>query len=114
MIFVVSVVAFLACLYTPQKSVVLIAHRGDHSHAPENTVKAFKDAIAEGANYIEVDLRTSSDGKLIVLHDATVDRMTNGNGRVDQLSWKMLSGLKVADKVNASFGSIAFQVSMTY
>ena len=93
----ILVLAFVLGLEVPQSKVILIAHRGDHSSAPENTIKAFEDAIAHGADYIEVDLRTSSDGKLVVMHDATLDRMTNGTGSVRDYSWKSLSVLKVTD-----------------
>ncbi|MEI6502136.1 MAG: glycerophosphodiester phosphodiesterase family protein, partial [Armatimonadota bacterium] len=54
------------------------AHRGDNFCAPENTLPAFELAIAKGAHQIEFDLRVTRDGQLVVLHDETVDRTTNG------------------------------------
>jgi glycerophosphoryl diester phosphodiesterase len=65
-----------------QNKLVVIAHRGNHVDFPENTIASFKEAIKAGADYVEVDLRTSRDGHLVVVHDATVDRTTNGKGKV--------------------------------
>lgn len=62
------------------------AHRGDNHEAPENTLPAFALAIEQGAHQIEFDLRTTRDGYLVVLHDPTVDRTTDGAGAVADLS----------------------------
>lgn len=77
---------------------VVIAHRGDQQQAPENTLKSIKAAIKTGADYVEMDLRTSKDGQLLLHHDATVDRMTNGTGNIKDLSWASLQELLVANK----------------
>lgn len=87
-----------AVLPTVENKLVVIAHRGDHTKVPENTIEAFKNAIKSGADYIEVDLRTSKDGFLVVHHDATVDRMTDGTGNVKALNWQELSKLAVSNK----------------
>jgi len=87
---------------------VVIAHRGDHTQVPENTIASYQHAIAVGADYVEVDLRTTSDGHLVVMHDETVDRMTNGSGKVKELSYKTIRSLKVADKSKP--GSASFRV----
>jgi glycerophosphoryl diester phosphodiesterase len=60
----------------------LIAHRGDRAHAPENTLLAFQRAIAAGADAIELDVRVTRDRQVVVIHDETVDRTTNGTGAV--------------------------------
>lgn len=73
----------------------VIAHRGAHKTNPENTLSAFKEAIAIGADYVELDLRTSKNGKLVIMHDATVDRTTNGHGRVEDFSWRQLRRLQI-------------------
>src|SRR5689334_494624 len=65
---------------------IIIAHRGDHTAAPENTLKAFQDAISTGVDYVEVDVRSSRDGELVVMHDATVNRMTDAKGRVEEFT----------------------------
>lgn len=59
-----------------------IAHRGASGYAPENTRAAFERAIEMGANAIETDVRLTIDGELVLMHDATVTRTTNGHGPV--------------------------------
>lgn len=73
----------------------VIAHRGDHQFYPENTLAAYKQAILNDADYIEIDLRTTSDGQLVSLHDNSVERTTNGRGLVKDLSLKQVLGLKI-------------------
>ena len=70
-----------------------IAHRGDSAHAPENTLAAFRSAIAAGADKLEMDVQMSDDGRLVVIHDTTVDRTTNGSGRVADLTLAQLQAL---------------------
>lgn len=77
---------------------VVIAHRGNHIKVPENTLESVKEAIKSGADYVEIDLRTTKDGQLVIHHDATVDRMTNGRGNVKDLTLDEIQQLKVADK----------------
>ncbi len=76
---------------------VVFAHRGASQFAPENTLSAFNLAADQGADAIELDVKLSADGKAVVIHDQTVDRTTDGNGRVNQL---LLLDLK---KLDASF-----------
>jgi len=63
----------------------IIAHRGSMDLCPENTMAAFRRALADGADVLETDVRMSAEGVLVCLHDPTVDRTTDGSGRVDQL-----------------------------
>ena len=65
--------------------VAVIAHRGGAALAPENTLAAYRQAIALGVDYIEIDVRITRDRQLVVLHDATVDRTTNGTGAIADL-----------------------------
>lgn len=81
-----------------KKPLIVIAHRGDHVHVPENTLAAFQQAIAAGADYVEVDLRTSKDGHLVIMHDATVDRMTNGKGEINDLTYREIKKLIIKGK----------------
>jgi glycerophosphoryl diester phosphodiesterase len=60
----------------------IIAHRGACAHAPENTMKAFQLALDQGADGIELDAMLCKDGHVVVIHDDTLDRTTNGTGRV--------------------------------
>jgi len=62
-----------------------IGHRGAAGHAPENTIRAIEAAIALKADLVEVDLRRTKDGHIVLLHDRTVDRTTNGSGPVAKL-----------------------------
>ena len=61
---------------------ILFAHRGDLTNAPENTLPAFQQAIRKGADGVELDAKLTSDGHVIVIHDTTVNRTTDGSGRV--------------------------------
>lgn len=70
-----------------------IAHRGDSAHAPENTLAAFQAAIDAGADWLEMDVQMSADGHLVVIHDTTVDRTTNGSGQVADLTLAQLQAL---------------------
>ena len=63
-----------------------IAHRGDSTNAPENTLAAFEAAIVAGASAVELDLRCTADGHVVVMHDRTVDRTTDGDGAIERLS----------------------------
>ena len=74
--------------------IVAVGHRGTVRFAPENTLAAFEKAIELGVDLIEIDVRETKDGHLVVIHDATVDRTTNGTGRVSELT---LSEIKKLD-----------------
>ena len=74
---------------------IIIAHRGDHTVFPENTLKAFEAAIQNKCDYVEVDLRTTKDGQLIVMHDAAIDRTTNGKGIVREMNLKDILSYRV-------------------
>ena len=64
-----------------------IAHRGASLDRSENTLAAFEEAIRQGADALEADVRMTADGELVVLNDATVDRTTNGHGSVRELDY---------------------------
>src|SRR5215471_14850334 len=63
-----------------------VGHRGAMGHAPENTLASFRKGFELGAPLLELDVHLSADGHLVVIHDETVDRTTNGSGRVGDLS----------------------------
>lgn len=75
-----------------------IAHRGAKGYEPENTLKAFQKALDLNADGIELDVHLSIDGHLIVMHDETIDKMTNGKGFVDTLSLSELKSFLIADQ----------------
>ena len=67
-------------------------HRGANRYAPENTLPAIEKAVALDADYIEIDIRTTRDGEMVLLHDATLNRTTNGTGKVEgRLAAEILS-----------------------
>lgn len=70
----------------PPWDVVLVAHRGLAPGLPENTMAAFQDVVDRGVGVIEVDLRGTADGEVVVMHDETVDRTTDGTGDVTALT----------------------------
>lgn len=77
---------------------VVIAHRGNHVTAPENTLASTKEAINCGADYVEVDLRTTRDGHLVAMHDSRVDRTTNGTGKIADMTWQEVQDLQVFNR----------------
>ena len=101
-------VLFLAALFISlapgqTRRVVAISHRGEHLHHPENTMPAFEEAIRLGADFIEVDVQTSADGKLVLSHDGTVNRCTNGQGRVAEMTFDQLEALDAGIKTGPEF-----------
>jgi len=77
-----------------ERRVLNIAHQGGEVEAPSNTMYAFKTALAKGSDVLELDVHATADGELVVLHDATVNRTTNGSGRVDTMT---LAQIKLLD-----------------
>ena len=75
----------------------VIAHRGDSAHAPEDTLSAFQGAVQSGADWLEMDVQRTRDGRLVVIHDATVDRTTDGSGNVADLTFDEIRSLKIGD-----------------
>jgi glycerophosphoryl diester phosphodiesterase len=65
---------------------LVIAHRGDSSHRPENTLAAFAAGLETGAAIVEFDVHLTRDGEVVVIHDKTIDRTTDGRGEVKQMS----------------------------
>jgi glycerophosphoryl diester phosphodiesterase len=82
---------------------VVFAHRGDSAHAPENTLAAFTMAAEVGAPAIEFDVKLSADGRVIVIHDQTVDRTTDGRGDVRRLPLAALRDLDAGARFADSF-----------
>jgi len=81
----------------------IFAHRGAMEEAPENTLVAFRLALEQGADGVELDVRLSADGEVVVLHDRFVDQMTNGSGKVDQLRLEELKRLDAGEKFDKKF-----------
>ena len=100
----VFVLALAAFCFTQQAEAVqkIAAHRGASSFAPENTLAAFS-ASAGYSEYVELDVHKSADGELVVIHDDTVDRTTNGTGSVASMTLAQLKALDAGVKADALF-----------
>ena len=83
--------------------VVVIAHRGEHLHHPENTLPAIAAAFDLGADYAEVDVRTTADGELVLSHDAGVERCTTGHGLIAKMTLAELRALDAGVKLAPEF-----------
>lgn len=81
----------------------ICAHRGDVSAAPENTLPAFESAVKKGAQQIELDVDLTKDGELVIMHDATVDRTTDGTGKVTELTLAEIRALDAGVKFSEAF-----------
>jgi glycerophosphoryl diester phosphodiesterase len=86
---------------------IVIAHRGNHVDAPENTLKAYENAIAVGADFIEIDLRTTKDSQLVIMHDGTIERMTNGKGKIRDCTLSELLTYQVEEKSKPAWGKFS-------
>lgn len=80
----------------------VMAHRGNQVACPENTLAAFRRALADGADIIETDLHVTADGVFVCIHDATVDRTTDGTGAVAEMTLAQIKAL------SASYGRPEF------
>lgn len=89
----------------PQK-IVVISHRGEHLHHPENTLPAYQAAIDAGADFFEVDVRTTSDGQFVLMHDSDVHRTTNGSGKVRELTFQQIRALDAGAKFAPEFQGV--------
>ena len=81
--------AYTSCVYA--------AHRGYHAHATENSLNAMKAAIRRHANYLEMDVQATSDGRFFLMHDETVTRTTNGRGRIRDKTARQVNRLRLDD-----------------
>ncbi len=98
-----------------------IGHRGASAYEPENTLRSFERAIAMGATSIELDVQVSMDNEIIVMHDSTVDRTTNGTGRVSSMTLEELKELDAGkgecvptlkDVIDMAYGRAYIQIEI--
>lgn len=89
-------------LFNNPKYVTIAAHRGDWRNHPENSIPAFKSCIDMGIDMIEIDVQRTKDGKLILMHDRTVDRCTNGKGKIEDMTYDEIQKLRLRPQHNAS------------
>ena len=83
---------------------LIYAHRGASAYAPENTLEAYRMAVEMGAEGIELDVHLSKDGEIVVIHDSSVDRTTNGSGRVPDFPLQELKELDASNGMEAYKG----------
>ena len=88
--FIIKHIFILLKNWFKRGKVKIIAHRGASGYAPENSIEAIKLAIDMKADFVEIDVRRTRDGKLVVIHDGKVDRVTNGTGYISRLSLKQV------------------------
>jgi glycerophosphoryl diester phosphodiesterase len=91
---------------TPARTVLTSAHRGEHAHHPENSLPAIQGAIDAGMDYVELDVRTTSDGQLVLMHDPTVNRMTDGKGKVKDMTLAEIKKLDLGVRFPGQFPNL--------
>ena len=82
--------------------VIVVAHRGDWRNAPENSLQAIQNCIDMGVDMVEIDVRQTKDGQLVLMHDNTIDRTTTGTGKVSEVTWEYLQTLQLKDGIGHS------------
>lgn len=90
-------------LTQPSGRPLIVAHRGASAYAPENTLAAFLLAVEQGADGVELDVKLSADGRLVVIHDQTVTRTTGAAGRVIEMTSTDLRRLDAGSHFNSRF-----------
>ena len=89
-------------LFHNPKYVTIVAHRGDWRNHPENSIPAFQSCIEMGIDMIEIDIQRTKDGELVLMHDRTVDRCTNGKGKIADMTYDEIQKLRLRPQHNAS------------
>ena len=84
-----------AVFSTDTNRILVVAHRGAHDIVPENSIPAIERAAALGAIAVELDVRRTSDGRYVLMHDETLDRTTSGMGRVDETDFDTFRSLRL-------------------
>jgi glycerophosphoryl diester phosphodiesterase len=75
---------------------LIVAHRGNRTYCPENSLAAFKRAVNEGADLLETDLRVTSDGAFVCFHDRDLSRTTNGRGKIEEMTLGDLASFRLS------------------
>ena len=92
--------------HSPSAKLLVAAHRGQWREAPENSLAAIDEAISDGAEIVEVDVRLTSDGVPVLMHDATVDRTTDGKGRVDEMTLAEVKKLHLREGLGSKVATV--------
>ncbi|MBI3518628.1 MAG: glycerophosphodiester phosphodiesterase [Bacteroidetes bacterium] len=91
----ISIILFISYSFCFSQNPIIIAHRGASAYAPENTLVAFEQAIVMGAMVIETDVHQTKDSMVVLMHDLSVDRTTNGKGNIKDLTYNEFKGLQI-------------------
>lgn len=91
---------------TDSAQIIVSGHRGYKAAYPENTLLSFQQAVAAGVHMLELDLRMSKDKQVVIIHDETVDRTTNGSGKVGEMAWEQLQALDAGGWMGPSFAGL--------
>lgn len=94
-------------LSSPETKIITAAHRGASGYAPEHTLLSYEMGEKMKGDYIEVDLQMTKDGELIAMHDETVDRTTNGTGRVKDMTLEQIKELDAGSWFNEKYPEYA-------
>lgn len=100
---IAALVAQAAVSFAAQNPVKIIAHRGANKFAPENTIPAIEKAIEMGLDYVEMDIRETADGELVLMHNSTVDARTDGEGAVSEMTLAEIKKLDAGAKFGKGF-----------
>ena len=92
-----------------RKTPITFAHRGGMNEAPENTFAAFDNAVKEGIDVLELDTRISADGEIVVFHDSTLDRTTDGSGKLEETKLADLKRLDPGSKFSGVKNDFPFK-----
>ena len=98
-----AMLLMLTALPCAAAHIAVIAHRGEHRAHPENTLPAIQAAIDAGADFVELDVRTTSDGRLVLMHDGKVDRTTNVAGLVREMTFDQIRALDAGSRFSPQF-----------
>jgi glycerophosphoryl diester phosphodiesterase len=101
----VAALAQVTPLPATKHKTIVIAHRGDHTNAPENTLAAYQNTIDDGADFVEIDLRTTKDGQLVIMHNATIEHMTGQQGEIKEYTFDSLRKIKVREASHPEWGT---------
>jgi len=98
-----TLLPIVALAQAKPEHIMVIAHRGAHEGIPSNTLLSLKKGIELGVDYVECDIRTTADSKLVIMHNDTVDATTNGEGKVREMTLKQIRQLDVGVKAGRQF-----------
>ena len=81
----------ISSFYNPKGRIMSMAHRGDWKNYPENSLPSIQACIDMGVDIVEIDIQRTSDGVLVLSHDEKIDRMTNGSGKIEEMTYSEIN-----------------------